>query len=186
MKLWGVANDLLDRKRPGDFNQAMMELGAVVCTPRAPACLTCPIIGLCATRGELAATAKSAPQKKREVHYALDYRNAASREVFLVRRPRDASLMAGMWELPELDGKNGDVSSISHFAPLDHRNELHSPHMARGCIARCKRKMDSGRPLGAFRSYGAGTEDFAQGGSNVIMRFAPLVHNISNLDADRW
>ena len=109
-ELWEAANDLLDKRRPGDFNQAMMELGAVVCTPRAPACLTCPIIELCVTRGELAATAKSAPQKKREIHYALDYRNAGSREVFLVQRPRDASLMAGMWELPELDGKNGDAS----------------------------------------------------------------------------
>lgn len=109
-ELWEAANDLLDKKRPGDFNQAMMELGAVVCTPRAPACLACPVIELCATRGESAATAKPTPQKKREIHYSLDCRTAGSREVFLVQRPRNASLMAGMWELPELDGKNGDAS----------------------------------------------------------------------------
>ncbi len=116
-ELWDAANDLLDKTRPGDFNQAMMELGAVVCTPRAPACLTCPMIELCATRGELAATGKSAPQKKREVHYALNCRKAASPEVFLVRRPRDASMMAGMWELPELAGKNG---ATSPFLTLRH------------------------------------------------------------------
>jgi A/G-specific adenine glycosylase len=109
-ELWEAANDLLDKTRPGDFNQAMMEVGAVVCTPRSPGCMTCPVVELCVTRGELAATAKSAPQKKREIHYALDCRNAGILEVFLVQRPRDASLMAGMWELPELDGKNGDVS----------------------------------------------------------------------------
>ena len=107
-ELWEAANDVLDKKRPGDFNQAMMELGAVVCSPQAPACLTCPIVELCATRGELAATEKSMPQRKREIHYALDYRTTRGREVFLVQRPQDASLMAGMWELPELDGKNGD------------------------------------------------------------------------------
>jgi A/G-specific adenine glycosylase len=98
-ELWTAANRLLDAKRPGDFNQAMMELGAVVCTPRAPACLTCPVIELCATRGELAPSGKAARQKKREIHCALDVRN---REVFLVRRERDASVMPGMWELPEL------------------------------------------------------------------------------------
>jgi A/G-specific adenine glycosylase len=96
---WRAAEDLLDRERPGDFNQAMMELGATVCTPRAPACLTCPVVELCATRGELSGTAKAAPQKKREIHYALDFRDG---KVFLVQRPRDASLMAGMWELPEI------------------------------------------------------------------------------------
>jgi A/G-specific adenine glycosylase len=102
--LWETANHLLDKKHPGDFNQAMMELGAVVCTPRAPACLTCPVVELCATRGELAATTKPAQQKKREIHYALNYRNGNGRErqVFLTQRPPDASLMAGMWELPEL------------------------------------------------------------------------------------
>jgi A/G-specific adenine glycosylase len=101
--LWTAANRLLDAKRPGDFNQAMMELGATVCIPRAPECLTCPVIGMCATRGELAATSKPVPQKKAEIHYALHCRNE---EVLLVQRARDASLMPGMWELPE-GGLNG-------------------------------------------------------------------------------
>jgi A/G-specific adenine glycosylase len=103
-KLWRVANELLDAKRPGDFNQAMMELGATVCTPRAPACLTCPVVELCATRGELPVTAPSVPQEKREIHYALDCRGG---KVLLVQRAQDASLMAGMWELPEKVGANG-------------------------------------------------------------------------------
>ncbi|MFZ0761661.1 MAG: A/G-specific adenine glycosylase [Candidatus Sulfotelmatobacter sp.] len=108
-ELWTAANHLLDAKRPGDFNQAMMELGATVCTPRAPDCLTCPVVELCATRGELAATTRPARQKKREIHYALDYRGRDRRdgEVFLIRRPSDASLMPGMWELPELPAANG-------------------------------------------------------------------------------
>ncbi|HSY93650.1 MAG TPA: A/G-specific adenine glycosylase [Candidatus Binatus sp.] len=101
---WRAAEGLLDRERPGDFNQAMMELGATVCTPRAPACLTCPVVGLCATRGEMPGARKAARQKKREIHYALDIRSNGLRggEVFLVQRARDERLMAGMWELPEV------------------------------------------------------------------------------------
>jgi|SRR5271166_40018 len=108
-ELWEAAEALLARERPGDFNQAMMELGATVCTPVAPACLTCPVMQLCATRGEMAAAERATRQQKREIHYALHQRNG---EVLLVRRARDASLMAGMWELPEahptlpgMDGK---------------------------------------------------------------------------------
>jgi A/G-specific adenine glycosylase len=99
-QLWQAAEDLLDRTRPGDFNQAMMELGATVCTPRAPACLTCPVVETCATRGELAGAARTSRQKKREVHYIVHCRNSC---VVLVQRPRQASLMPGMWELPEID-----------------------------------------------------------------------------------
>ena len=98
---WRAAEEWLDRERPGDFNQAMMELGAMVCTPRAPACLTCPVVELCTTRGEIAGAAKAARQRKREIHYALDLRDGA---VFLVQRAQDARLMAGMWELPEVVG----------------------------------------------------------------------------------
>ncbi|MGA2374768.1 MAG: A/G-specific adenine glycosylase [Candidatus Sulfotelmatobacter sp.] len=115
-ELWNASNDLLDAKRPGDFNQAVMELGAVVCTPRAPACLTCPVIQLCVTRGELPPLAKPARQRKREIHYALSLRDG---EVFLVQRPRDVSLMAGMWELPELADMNGGEFSV--VAPASRR-----------------------------------------------------------------
>jgi A/G-specific adenine glycosylase len=103
-KMWQEAERLLDRRRPGDFNQAMMELGATVCTSRAPACLACPVLELCATRGEMPVAAKAARQAKREIHYALDYRTNTGRDgaVFLVQRAPDASLMAGMWELPEV------------------------------------------------------------------------------------
>jgi len=115
-ELWQAAERALDRERPGDFNQAMMELGATVCMPRAPACLTCPVVELCATRGEMAGAAKAGRQKRREVHYALDCRDGA---VFLVQRARDARLMAGMWELPEV------------AAPVPHVREKQVPRVAR-------------------------------------------------------
>jgi len=98
-QVWQSAEQLLDRNRPGEFNQAMMELGATVCTPRAPHCLACPVLRLCRTRGERPASRKGPRQKKREIHYALDVTDGA---VLLVQRPKNASLMAGMWELPEI------------------------------------------------------------------------------------
>jgi len=119
-QLWNAAEELLDREQAGDFNQAMMELGATVCTPRAPSCLTCPVVELCATRGGLADTPKTAPQKKREIHYALHFRDTdgSSGKVFLVQRERDASLMAGMWELPEV-GSGADEKRVPRFARKD-------------------------------------------------------------------
>ena len=110
-ELWLTAERMLDRARPGDFNQAMMELGATVCTPRGPACLTCPVVELCATRGEMAMAAKTTLQKKREIHYALDCREG---KVFLVQRAGDARLMAGMWELPEAEERTSGAKALSN------------------------------------------------------------------------
>ena len=50
--LWGLAGELVIGDRPGDLNQAMMELGALVCTPRSPSCDTCPIAESCVARRE--------------------------------------------------------------------------------------------------------------------------------------
>ena len=93
---WQRAEMLLDRDRPGDFNQAMMELGATICTPRAPQCVLCPLNAWCQSRGVQAASPQ-APRKRKQLHYALVRKDGV---VLLVQRPVGASLMASMWELP--------------------------------------------------------------------------------------
>jgi A/G-specific adenine glycosylase len=96
------AASLVDPERPGDFNQSMMELGATVCLPQRPLCLQCPVQPFCATRGEH----QAAPPKKmrsQQIAYALLRRDHADiTQVLLQRRPLSASLMPGMWELPEV------------------------------------------------------------------------------------
>jgi|SRR6185312_3886293 len=85
-------------RRPGDFNQALMDLGATVCTPRQPACGSCPLRSWCASR-EAARPSRQRPAAIRvELHYTLARRGD---KVFLRQRPADAAQMAGMWELPE-------------------------------------------------------------------------------------
>lgn len=106
-EVWPLAEETLDGKRPGDFNQAMMELGATVCVPRQPKCLMCPVSRVCRTRGELPSAEKAQPQQKKEIHYALDCREDA---VLLVERAKHESLMPGMWELPRIEGNGVDAS----------------------------------------------------------------------------
>ena len=65
-----LAQHYLDPSRPGEFNQAMMELGAMVCTPRAPQCKICPIYAWCRTRGEHPVTPRK-QMRSVQVAYAL-------------------------------------------------------------------------------------------------------------------
>jgi A/G-specific adenine glycosylase len=86
----------------GDHNQAMMELGATVCLPRAPHCLRCPVHGLCRTRGEHATPART-PQRSVPMACLLDLRKRGpGTEVLLSLRSANASIMPAMFELPNL------------------------------------------------------------------------------------
>jgi A/G-specific adenine glycosylase len=108
---WQQAESLLDHARPGDFNQAMMELGATVCTPRTPQCLVCPVYDWCRSRGSDAR--KPQPTRKRQhLHYALAQKGDS---VLLVQRPGDASLMAGMWELPQTSAAKSANQILAKF-----------------------------------------------------------------------
>jgi len=107
-KLWAEAEAGLSRRHPGDYNQAMMELGAIICTPRQPRCLVCPVSDLCATRGE-SPKAKAEVRQRKEIHYAL---GQSQNSVYLVKRGKSESLMPGMWELPEI-AANGHTPVVT-------------------------------------------------------------------------
>jgi len=96
------AQALVPKRNPGDHNQAMMELGATVCLPRAPLCNECPVHSLCKTRGEHLTLPRTKMRSQR-IAFALALRkNGLSTEVLLHRRAKDASLMPGMLELPQI------------------------------------------------------------------------------------
>jgi A/G-specific adenine glycosylase len=106
------AASLLDARRPGDFNQSMMELGAMVCLPQRPLCLQCPVQPFCATRGEHQAPPPK-KMRRRLIAYALSCRDrAGAPEVLLQQRQASASLMPGMWELPEVTMLESDRERV--------------------------------------------------------------------------
>src|ERR1035438_1164143 len=105
-KIEDLAANILDPRRPGDFNQALMELGATVCLPRNPHCLVCPLSPDCITRGEHKTQARPRMLSK-EISYALAVRTGilpgfTNREVLLEQRPDSKTVMPGMWQLPVL------------------------------------------------------------------------------------
>lgn len=107
--LWQAAERILPQRRAGEFNQALMELGALVCTPAAPRCGVCPLASVCeANRLGLqeqipARTPKPAVTSVREVAVVV----RRGKQVLLVQRPAAAARWAKMWEFPhvELDAK---------------------------------------------------------------------------------
>lgn len=98
-----IAATLLDPDRPGDSNQALMELGATVCTPRSPACLLCPLSDGCAARAQGDPESYPPPRKRRapvrEVRLVVLATDDRGRHLYF-RRPDDEELLAGIWELP--------------------------------------------------------------------------------------
>ena len=93
----------------GDHNQAMMELGAIICLPRSPLCRECPVMEHCRTRGEHATLARAKMQSRTVAHLLALRMRGVETEVLLERRAKEASQMAGMMELPPLplDGTQG-------------------------------------------------------------------------------
>jgi A/G-specific adenine glycosylase len=100
--LWQTAEELLPQTHVGDFNQALMELGALVCTPIAPQCARCPLADVCVAHRlglqEQIPTKPESPQTT-EVHESAIVLRRGD-EVFLAQRPETASRWANLWEFP--------------------------------------------------------------------------------------
>ncbi len=108
---WKIAQQLLSPTRPGDFNQAMMELGATVCMPT-PNCKACPISNLCASQGRTESL--TGKQRTRRVRQGLALAISKG-SLYLVQRPKSASIMPVMWELPSArTGSEEKVFDLKH------------------------------------------------------------------------
>ena len=104
-------------KVPGDFNQAMMELGALVCTPKNPSCGDCPLKKDCAARKQgvqpdypVKAQKGPVPVRKRTAVIVTD----EAGRVLLVQN-KEGGLLKGLWELPSVEPSVDQVQVFSHF-----------------------------------------------------------------------
>jgi A/G-specific adenine glycosylase len=103
-QLWSLAAALVEGDRPGDWNQALMELGATVCRPEQPACLLCPLRSRCVALASGKVTQIPAPKvapRRQALHLAV----AAARrgEAILLVRRGGTGLFGGLWELPGVE-----------------------------------------------------------------------------------
>lgn len=121
-RLWSLAGQLLDPASPGEFNQALMELGATVCRPKSPDCGTCPLVRWCRAyaagwQRELPVRApRRLPRQIGAVAGAIFQRGRC----LLVRRP-ERGLLGGLWELPGgvvPRGQSAEEALVGHMREL--------------------------------------------------------------------
>ena len=123
--LIAASEQLLARQRPGDFNQALMELGAGVCKPRNPNCDACPVASFCRARVELddPATLPVSNRKKKGPHYEVTAGMIWKRGGWLLIAQRPAAgMLGGLWEFP--GGKQESGESLAECLRREIAEEL--------------------------------------------------------------
>jgi A/G-specific adenine glycosylase len=121
-EIWELAEKLTPRERPGDYAQAIMDLGATICTPQKPACALCPWQGGCAAfkAGDQETYPRKAPKAERPQRFGAAFWIVNDQgEVALRRRP-PSGLLGGMLEVPGTDwgDKAPSATAALRKAPL--------------------------------------------------------------------
>lgn len=119
-----LADHLLDAEQPGRWNEAVMELGATVCTPRSPACPRCPLRGVCRARaeGRPEAYPVAAPRKAVPHHTVVVGLLADEAGRYLVQRRPESAMLGGLWEFP--GGKAEPGEAVADALVREWREEL--------------------------------------------------------------
>ena len=99
--LWDIASENLLKGEAGDFNQALMDLGATICIPKNPRCLICPLLELCKARENGTQELRPIKKPKKAVPHHIHAAGVVvkSGKVLLCQRPAKG-LLGGMWEFP--------------------------------------------------------------------------------------
>ena len=122
-QLWALAEELVPHVSPGDFNQAMMELGARICVPRGPLCQECPIKAVCTAQA--AGVQEDRPVRspaKRVPHYEVVVAVISRRGRYLLGQRPPGGLLGGLWEFP--GGKVQEGESHEQALKREAREEL--------------------------------------------------------------
>lgn len=162
-RMWQEASRLVPTERPGDFNQALMELGATVCTPKQPRCERCPLSAHCGAyaRGEVdqlpVPKRRTAPVSLRLSAVVTTSGRGRGRKVWLVRG--DRGLFGGLWGVPMAEGE-----PRSALRDAGVRARLHPDPVGRVEHVLTHRRLH----VELFRASGARAEE-----SETRRRFAP-------------
>ena len=99
--LWSLANEHLPPGQAGDYNQALMDLGATICTPKKPDCSNCPVAKICQSKALGIQDERPISEPKNKIpHYTVTAAVVHNDEkVMIVQRP-PRGLLGGMWEFP--------------------------------------------------------------------------------------
>jgi len=121
-----LANELLNRERPADFNQAMMELGSTVCTPTSPDCDACPVSTVCRAHAEgdeerYPITPDAKPVPHHDIAVALIFDDDGR---LLIQRRPDEGQLAGLWEFPGGKYEEDEDGSMEAACRREIREEL--------------------------------------------------------------
>lgn len=109
-RLWELAENLVPAKAPGNFNQAMMELGARICTPRTPLCAACPVRKHCEACARGVQEQRPVRKKKKSVpHHEYVVGVLAKNGRYLLAKRPEHGLLGGMWEFPTGTLKSGET-----------------------------------------------------------------------------
>lgn len=132
-KLWGLAEALMPEQNCAAYSQAMMDLGATLCTPKQPACERCPVASDCVAKAEGRAGELPEPRPGRKLPLrktCMVLLKNRSGEILLQRRP-EQGIWGGLWSFPELDSADGwlewgqaqwgiELRTPETWSPLNH------------------------------------------------------------------
>ncbi|MBI2424954.1 MAG: A/G-specific adenine glycosylase [Candidatus Hydrogenedentes bacterium] len=136
-ELWSLAENLVPRKAPGDFNQAMMELGARICTPKKPDCAGCPVQRYCRAWAEGTVAKRPVRKvKKRVPHKEIVVAVIQQDGKYLLGKRPPEGMLGGLWEFP--GGKLEKGESHEQALARECREELGVTVKVGGLVASVK------------------------------------------------
>jgi A/G-specific adenine glycosylase len=120
-QLWAWAQEAIDASdSPADWNQAMMELGATLCSPYGPDCTSCPVSQYCDAAFQSADSGTIKKTAVKELHWRVVLYTRQDRGIWLTQRP-ESGIWAGLWTPPIIELESAPDTAPCHIHTLTHR-----------------------------------------------------------------